>query len=108
MRRLPHRVLAIVLIAGSVVAIRVNCTDHGASRHSDAAEPLWEVMTEPAPSSTERRLHAKLAIARDVAAGRRRLVEGAALFGVLNRHPPGTPPLSTVDAMHTRLRAPVQ
>src|SRR5262245_43905561 len=72
----------------------------------------WErgapvTLTDAIPDTIVLRVHAKLQIAREVAEGRRSLVEAAALFRELNRLPPAAPDLTLGDGNQSALRAPV-
>jgi hypothetical protein len=64
---------------------------------------------EPSPEIVASRLIAKGQIAEDVAAGRRSLVEAAALFGALNRLPPLAPDPTLRDEWYPPpLRVPIR
>jgi hypothetical protein len=86
MKRRHHLILSLTLVG----AVAVICCRHP----PEPAEPDWPPPAEsPATLITETavvRLRAKKQIALDVAAGRRTLVEAAALFRALNRLPPET------------------
>jgi hypothetical protein len=63
---------------------------------------------EPLPEIVASRLIAKGQIAEDVAAGRRSLVEAAALFGALNRLPPLAPDPALREWYPPPLRVPIR
>jgi hypothetical protein len=85
-----QKLLAIPLAAGLALAV-------GGLRHCPSepppviAVPDDSRLADPYPETVPLRVFAKRLIADDVAAGRRSLVEAAAMFGVLNRLPPALP-----------------
>jgi hypothetical protein len=91
MRVSPRKFLT-VAVAGSLAATLV----WRPSGVDEAPAPLPNDVGKPAPAAVGLRGLAKRKIARDVAAGRWSLVEAAALFGELNRLPPGLPAVSAV------------
>jgi hypothetical protein len=102
MKRWPFIPLAVALTAAVVVAF---CPHRPESAESPLlAEP--EVVLEGFPEAVILRDLAKKRIAREVADGRRSLVEAAALFGALNRHPPQVPPLDLLDTLPWALSVP--
>jgi hypothetical protein len=87
MRRLSRRFVGLLLVTALALTLGRRPGDAAEPPPADDAPPFVEYHG-PSPVAIEVRLRAKRAIALDVAAGRRRLVEAAALFGALNRQPP--------------------
>src|SRR5262245_38573901 len=89
MKRLPAK-LVILPFAG-LAALALVCRSPEPDRNPS---PNAELMAEGVPETVLLRLVARGQVARDVIAGRRTLLEAAALFGELNRLPPelGQPP----------------
>ena len=80
MKRLPYFVLTLGL-AAAVAAVFAPC---GSGPGESCTEPTIVTVVQPPPESAVLRTLARRRIARDAAAGRRSLVEAAALFHVLN------------------------
>jgi hypothetical protein len=93
MKRWPSLPLAVALTGALAVAF--------CPREPEPAEliPPAEhgVLLDGYPEDVILRELAKKRVARAAADGRRSLVEAAALFGKLNRHPPELPPLDLLD-----------
>jgi hypothetical protein len=102
MKRWPYIPLALTLAAAGAVV----CHPRAPEPDEPDTPPQAEVFRPLAPETTALRIHVKHQIAREVAAGRRPLVEAAALFGALNRLPPESiePPL--LDRIDASLRLP--
>ena len=105
MIRWPYLPLALTLVG----AVAVVCCP----RTPDPAEVTppaeTEALAEGVPEAAVLRVNAKKLIAREVAAGRRSLVEAAALFGALNRLPPRSTDLARQDLHHDwALRVPAR
>jgi len=77
--------LALVGAAAAVIARRSVEPDR---RHLSPSDEFDKFVAEPVPEEVILRIFAKRHIAREAADGARSLVEAAALFRVLNRHPP--------------------
>src|SRR5688500_15756557 len=93
MKRWPNYMLALTLVGALAVVFGPQATEP-----ADWGRPAeTEALAEGYPETAVLRTQAKKLIAREVAAGRRSLVEAAALFGALNRLPPVTPELSRLD-----------
>jgi hypothetical protein len=104
MKRWPSLLLASVLTGALVVVFCPHVPDPA----EGITPPETEALAEGFPETVVLRVAAKRQIAREVAAGRRSLVEAAALFGALNRLPPETARLSLSDAYPSPLSAPAQ
>jgi hypothetical protein len=105
MKRWPHYMLALTLFGALAVVFGPQPTEP--TEWVPFAET--EALAEGFPETAVLRTQAKKLLAREVAEGRRSLVEAAALFGALNRLPPVTPELSCLDnsGFHWVLSAPV-
>jgi hypothetical protein len=97
MKITPHKFLAVIL----AVALLVTCWPRPRDTTGVAGR-------QAVPDARQLRWVAKELIAREVADGRRSLVEAAALYGALNRLPPATRELNWEDEDDSRLHAPAQ
>jgi hypothetical protein len=101
MRASPRKFLALTL-AGFVAFALLGRTPGPEAPPPPAGE------ADPLPEGLALRLRAKQQLAREVVAGRRPLVEAAALFGALNRLPPAAAEPARADAYVSALRVPVR
>jgi hypothetical protein len=102
MKRWPYIPLALTLAA----AVAVVCCPRWPEPAEPDVPPQAEFFEALVPEAMALRIRAKHLIAREVAAGRRGLVEAAALFGALNRLPPKSVELPNLDAIDASLRLP--
>src|SRR5262245_21940807 len=102
MKRWPYIPLALTL----TVATAVVCCPRTPEPAEPDAAPEAEVFGALVPEAMALRIHVKHQIAREVAAGRRALVEAAALFGALNRLPPESVEPPILDGIDASLRLP--
>jgi hypothetical protein len=102
MKRWPYIPLALTL----TVAVAVVCCPRVPEPAEPDTFPQAEVFGALVPETMALRIHVKHQIAREVAAGRRPLVEAAALFGALNRLPPESIELSRLGRIDASLRLP--
>jgi hypothetical protein len=100
---IPTRACLSIVAVGSVAI-----TFLGPRGTDTAPPPLPADVAAPRPRAAALRSIAKKRIADDVAAGRRTLVEAAALFGALNRLPPTALDPSIGDAQYSQMPAPAR
>src|SRR5262249_30190005 len=102
MKRWHHIPLALTL-AGAVAVVCCPRTPDPAEVPPPAEA---EVLAERVPETAVLRVNAKKLIAREVVAGRRSLLEAAALFRELNRLPPEPTLVPPMDEAFPRSRLP--
>jgi hypothetical protein len=95
------------LAVGLVAALGVFCLGRPPAVTESILPAGTEILTEGVSETAVLRPLAKRLLAREIADGRRSLVEAAALFGALNRLPPETPELALLDDNHWALSDPV-
>jgi hypothetical protein len=103
MKHLPYYLLALA-VTGAMAVVFGPCASGPAEPRS---VPVVETLVAPPPEAAALRMLAKRHIARDVAAGRRSLVEAAALFRALNS-PAQADALSRDDPHPWALTAPAR
>jgi hypothetical protein len=94
-------ILAVLGLATASVTMLLSQTSSEVDVRSQSVESDTE--REPAVDGLALRIVAKYRVVRDVIAGRFSLLEGAALFGALNRMPPQSASLSLLDRQSPRL-----
>jgi hypothetical protein len=94
-------VLAVLLVAGSLTML----FSEAPSEMDEPPLPVFSGLNrEPITDALSLRIVAKFRIARNVIAGRFSLLQGAALFGALNRVPAQSAKLSVFDPQVSRIR----
>jgi hypothetical protein len=108
MRVSPRKCLAVVLVGALTVIVGCPIEEDDPLAALAADDAVRSISARPISAVLPLRILSKEQIAWEVAAGRRSLVEAAALFGALNRVVPAAPGLVTHDNYYSDLQVPVR